>query len=137
MCIRDSFISGAYTGNSNSFTFNDQNQKWFGSALFGVNLEVPIFSSLGRSAKSQIAKISYEQSKTKLENTEQQIKVSVKLKLLNDPEVQGTRIGVSVYRGVVTLSGRVPSEYARGRAHQITSDVRGVESTVDKLTIVD
>ena len=73
-----SFISGAYTGNSNSFTFNDQNQKWFGSALFGVNLEVPIFSSLGRSAKSQIAKISYEQSKTKLENTEQQIKVSVK-----------------------------------------------------------
>jgi len=66
-----------------------------------------------------------------------QIKVSVKLKLLNDPEVQGTRIGVSVYRGVVTLSGRVPSEYARGRAHQITSDVRGVESTVDKLSIVD
>ena len=66
-----------------------------------------------------------------------QIKVSVKLKLLNDPEVQGTRIGVAVYRGVVTLSGRVPSEYARGRAHQITSEVRGVESTVDKLTIVD
>ena len=73
-----SFISAAYTGNSNSFTFNDQNQKWFGSALFGVNLEVPIFSSLGRSASSQIAKISYEQSKTKLENTQQQIKVSVK-----------------------------------------------------------
>ena len=73
-----SFISAAYTGNSNSFTFNDQNQKWFGSALFGVNLEFPIFSSLGRSASSQIAKISYEQSKTKLENTQQQIKVSVK-----------------------------------------------------------
>ncbi len=73
-----SFISAAYTGNSNSFTFNDQNQKWFGSALFGVNLEVPIFSSLGRSASSQMAKISYEQSKTKLENTQQQIKVSVK-----------------------------------------------------------
>lgn len=73
-----SFISAAYTGNSNSFTFNDQNQKWFGSALFGVNLEVPIFSSLGRSASSQMAKISYEQSKTKLENTQQQIKISVK-----------------------------------------------------------
>tara|TARA_B100000401_G_C52618863_1_gene630317 strand:+ start:133 stop:837 length:705 start_codon:yes stop_codon:yes gene_type:complete len=73
-----SFISGAYTGNSNSFTFNDQNQKWFGSALFGVSLEVPIFSSFGRSANSQMAKISYEQSKTKLENTQQQIKVSLK-----------------------------------------------------------
>ena len=65
-----------------------------------------------------------------------QIKVSVKLKLLNDPEVKGTKIGVSVYRGVVTLSGRVPSAYARERAHQITAEVRGVESTVDKLTIV-
>ena len=65
-----------------------------------------------------------------------QIKVSVKLKLLNDPEVKGTKIGVSVYRGVVTLSGRVPSEYAREKAHRITAEVRGVESTVDKLTIV-
>ena len=61
----------------------------------------------------------------------------VKLKLLNDPEVKGTRIGVSVYRGVVTLSGRVPSEYAREKAHRITAEVRGVESTVDKLTIVE
>ena len=66
-----------------------------------------------------------------------QIKVSVKLKLLNDPEVKGTKIGVSVYRGVVTLSGRVPSEYAREKVHQITAEVRGVESTVDKLTIVE
>ena len=66
-----------------------------------------------------------------------QIKVSVKLKLLSDPEVKGTKIGVSVYRGVVTLSGRVPSAYAREKAHQITAEVRGVESTVDKLTIVE
>ena len=72
------FISGAYTGNNNSFLFNKQNQKWFGSALFGVNLKVPIFSSFGRSASSQMAKISYEQSKTKLETLEKQIKVSVK-----------------------------------------------------------
>jgi osmotically-inducible protein OsmY len=66
-----------------------------------------------------------------------QIKASVKLKLLNDPEVKGVRIGVSVYRAVVTLSGRVPSEYSRKKAHQVTSEVRGVESTVDKLTIVE
>ena len=66
-----------------------------------------------------------------------QIQVSVKLKLLNHPEVKGMKIGVAVYRGVVTLSGRVPSEYAREKAHQITAEVRGVESTVDKLTIVE
>ena len=72
------FISGAYTGNSNSFSFYNQNQKWFGSALFGVSLDVPLFSSLGRSASSQMAKISYEQSKTNLETAQQQIKISAK-----------------------------------------------------------
>jgi outer membrane protein TolC len=72
------FISGAYTGNNNTFSFNKQNQKWFGSALFGVRLEVPLFSSFGRSASSQMAKISYEQSKTILEKAEQEIKISVK-----------------------------------------------------------
>jgi outer membrane protein TolC len=72
------FISGAYTGNNNSFSFNKQNQKWFGSALFGVSLEVPLFSSFGRSASSQMAKISYQQSKKILEKTQREIKVSAK-----------------------------------------------------------
>ena len=43
-----------------------------------MNLKVPIFSSFGRSASSQMAKISYEQSKTKLETLEKQIKVTLK-----------------------------------------------------------
>ena len=76
--ILSSFISGAYTGNNNSFLFNKQNQKWFGSALFGINLKVPLFSSFKRSASSQMAKITYEQSKTKLEKAEQEIRVSAK-----------------------------------------------------------
>jgi osmotically-inducible protein OsmY len=66
-----------------------------------------------------------------------QIKVAVKLKLLDDPEVAGTKIGVSVNRGIVTLSGRVPSDYAREKAHRLSSEVRGVRSTVDKLTLVE
>tara|TARA_B100000686_G_C16806734_1_gene991657 strand:- start:3391 stop:4725 length:1335 start_codon:yes stop_codon:yes gene_type:complete len=77
------FISGAYTGNSNTFNFTEQNQKWFGSALIGVSLDVPLFSSLGRSASSQKAKISYEQSKTTLEKTQKQIKLSAKNALAN------------------------------------------------------
>ena len=76
--VLSSFISGAYTGNNNSFLFNKQNQKWFGSALFGINLKVPLFSSFKRSASSQMAKITYEQSKTKLEKAEQEIRVSAK-----------------------------------------------------------
>ena len=66
-----------------------------------------------------------------------QIKFSLKLKSLNDPELKGMKIGVSVYKGTVTLSGRVPSEYAREKARQITAEVRDVEPTVDKLIIVE
>ena len=66
-----------------------------------------------------------------------QIKIAVKLKLLDDPEVKGTQIGVKVNRGVVTLSGRVPSNYAREKALRLSTEVRGVKSTVDKLTLVE
>lgn len=70
------FLTGTYTGNSNSFTFFDRSQKWFGSSLFGVGLEVPIFSSLQRSAKTQKARIAVEQAKTNLEQTQEQIALS-------------------------------------------------------------
>ena len=53
------FINGGYTGNSDNFDFLKSNQQWFGSSLVGVSLNVPIFSSLGRSAKTQRAKIDY------------------------------------------------------------------------------
>ena len=66
-----------------------------------------------------------------------QIKIAVKLKLLDDPEVKGTQIGVKVNRGVVTLSGRVPSDYSREKALRLSAEVRGVKSTVDKLTLVE
>ena len=38
------FLNGNYTGNSETFSFIESNQKWFGAALFGINLNVPIFS---------------------------------------------------------------------------------------------
>jgi outer membrane protein TolC len=56
------FLNGNYTGNSETFSFTQSNQKWFGAALFGINLQVPIFSSLQRSANSQKAKIAVYQA---------------------------------------------------------------------------
>ena len=44
------FINGNYTGNSQSFSFISSDQKWFGAALLGINLQVPIFSSFKRRA---------------------------------------------------------------------------------------
>ena len=47
-----------------SFGFTDKDQKWFGSAAFGVRVKIPIFSSFGRTASAQKAKITLEQAKT-------------------------------------------------------------------------
>ena len=66
-----------------------------------------------------------------------QIKAAVKLRLLNDPEVKGLKIGVSVDKGVVTLSGRVPSDYARQKALRITGETGSVDGVEDRLSIVE
>lgn len=73
----NTFINGGYVGYSNSFTFADKDQKWFGSSLFGVSLNIPIFSSLQRSAATQRAKIELEKSKADLIEKEQQIKLQI------------------------------------------------------------
>jgi len=59
----------------NSFTMLNGNQKWYNYSNLGVNLNVPIFSSFGRSSRTQQAKIALEQSKTELTQTEQQLKL--------------------------------------------------------------
>ena len=71
------FINQTYTGNSNDFTFTDSQQKWYGSSIVGLNLTIPLFSSFGRSAISQKAKISLDQAITKLTETQERIKIEV------------------------------------------------------------
>jgi len=73
----DAFINGGYVAYSDSFTFTDKDQKWFGSSLFGVSLNIPIFSSLGRSASTQRAKINLEKSQDNLIETEQKIALEI------------------------------------------------------------
>ena len=75
----NAFINGGYAGNNNRFNFLDRSQKWFGASLFGVNMSVPLFSSLGRSAATQKAKIALEKSERALVNTRQELKIKIKL----------------------------------------------------------
>jgi outer membrane protein TolC len=77
----NAFINRTYTGNSNEFTFTDGDQKWYGSSLLGLNVQIPIFSSLGRSANTQKAKISLDQAKTQLEETQSKIRIEVNASL--------------------------------------------------------
>ena len=72
------FVNYGTQANSNTFTFLDSDQQWFQSSVLGVSLQVPIFSSLQRSAKAQRAEIAYDQAKTDLEQTVQQIKLEAK-----------------------------------------------------------
>jgi outer membrane protein TolC len=70
-------LNGNYTGNSETFSFPQSGQKWFGAALVGVNLQVPIFSSLRRSALSQKAKIAVSQAENDLVETQERIFIEV------------------------------------------------------------
>lgn len=73
------FVNGGYQGftNENGFTFLNSGQPWFGQSILGVSMNIPIFSSLGRSATTQRAKIELEKAKADLTETEQRLKLEV------------------------------------------------------------
>jgi outer membrane protein TolC len=73
----NAFLNGGYNAFSDEFTFFDKDQSWFGSSLFGVSLNIPIFSSGMRSASTQRAKINLEKAKTDLVETEQKIQFQI------------------------------------------------------------
>lgn len=71
------FLNGNYTGNSETFSFTEANQKWFGASMLGVKLQVPIFSSFMRRANSQKAKIAVAQAETNLNETQERIFIEI------------------------------------------------------------
>ena len=68
-------VNFGYNTFGNTFSMFESNQKWFNYSNVGVRLNVPIFSSFGRNAKTQQAKISYQQAQTQLTETEQMLKL--------------------------------------------------------------
>ena len=71
------FLNGNYTGNRETFSFTEANQKWFGASMLGVKLQVPIFSSFMRRANSQKAKIAVAQAETNLNETQERIFIEI------------------------------------------------------------
>ncbi len=68
-----------YGGNSfsDNFNFLNSGQQWFGSSILGVDLNIPIFSSLKRSASTQRAKIALEKAKTQFTEAQAQIRLQL------------------------------------------------------------
>jgi outer membrane protein TolC len=77
------FVNYGTQAFSDSFSFFDNNQRWFQSSLFGISLNVPIFSSFSRKSKTAQAKIALETADLRLEETKQRLDLQAK-KAKND-----------------------------------------------------
>tara|TARA_R110000850_G_scaffold277058_1_gene421913 strand:+ start:156992 stop:158332 length:1341 start_codon:yes stop_codon:yes gene_type:complete len=71
------FVNYGTQANSDTFSFLDSEQRWFQSSIAGVSLQIPIFSSLGRTARTQRAEIAFDQAKTEFDEAVQNIKLEV------------------------------------------------------------
>ena len=74
-----SFINFGYAGFAEGFDFLKKEQNWFDSSLLGVSLDIPIFSSLARSSRTQQAKIGLDKARTQLEETSQRIMLELEV----------------------------------------------------------
>lgn len=71
------FLNAGYSGFGEDFDFLKKEQNWFGSSMFGVSMNIPIFSSGGRGAATQRAKINLEIAQETLTETEQKLKLQI------------------------------------------------------------
>lgn len=71
------FLSGGYVSYSNDFNFFSSDQKYYGYSIFGLSLNIPIFSSGMRSASTQRAIINLEKSKNTLTETQEKLKLEI------------------------------------------------------------
>ena len=78
----NAFLNYGITANNEEFKFFKKEQKWFDSSLFGVQLDVPVFSSLKRSSRIQQAKIGLKKAVRNLDETSQKLKLQYQTSLL-------------------------------------------------------
>ncbi|WP_432672035.1 TolC family protein [Flavobacterium sp. SM2513] len=66
-------VNFGYNAFGNEFNFFNSEQKWFNYSNLGMSLNIPIFSSFGRQAKTQQAKIAFDQATTQQTEAEQKL----------------------------------------------------------------
>ena len=71
----NAFVNYGTTSFSDSFNFLSSDADYFEFSVLGIDLDIPIFSSLRRSAGTQRAKIALEKAKTQLFETEERIRL--------------------------------------------------------------
>ena len=68
--------------------------------------------------------------------SDSRITTTVKSKLIGDKYVDGLKISVETYEGVVTLSGKVSTSLPREQAEKLAASVDGVKSVENNIKIV-
>lgn len=71
------FVNYGAQGFSENFTFFNSEQVYFNQSILGVNLNIPIFSSGLRGARTQQMKIEYEQALIQLEETKNRVRLEI------------------------------------------------------------
>lgn len=69
----NAFVNYGAQAFSDTFSFFNNDQRWFQSSLFGVGLNVPVFSSFARKSNTAQAKIALETADLRLEETKQRL----------------------------------------------------------------
>jgi len=72
----NAFINYGTSAYSDSFDFLKSEQSWYTASLIGISLEVPIFSSGMRDARSKKAKIALEQAENQLDEVSKQLQIN-------------------------------------------------------------
>ncbi|MCW5516446.1 TolC family protein [Muriicola sp. Z0-33] len=73
----NAFVNYGSSAFSDNFDFLSGDIEWYDSSVLGFDLNIPIFSSLKRSASTQRAKIALEKAKTELTETEERIRLQL------------------------------------------------------------
>ena len=69
------FANYGYLSFSDNFNFFSSNADWFDFSMVGLNLNIPIFSSLQRDARTKRAQIALEQAEVEMEESIQQLRL--------------------------------------------------------------
>ncbi|MFO7719936.1 MAG: TolC family protein [Gillisia sp.] len=72
-----SFVNYGFQGFSEEFTFFKDSQEYFTQSILGVSLNIPIFSSGLRGARTQQKKIEHEQAILQLEETKNRVQLEI------------------------------------------------------------
>ena len=71
----NAFINYGSSAFSDDFDFLSKEAQWYDSSILGFDLNIPIFSSLKRSASTQRAKIALEKARTQKIEAEESLKL--------------------------------------------------------------